>query len=169
MASVAGIYLASPYYVAWRLEEAARAGQAARVAALSDLETVQANLPPELAAPLPDEAARVTAKRISLFARLRRLVFGLGRRPHPATALTAERLTALIGAGRAAPGSAAAQPHLASEAYVRGDLDTFEATVVSTGAQRPLVLSLSRRGFFNWRLTALGLAHPDAAAPARRS
>jgi hypothetical protein len=179
-----GAYYGSPYYVVWRLEQAAKAGDAATVAGLTDLAAVRANLSPSLSAAFQRRVEAERAKPHSLLDRLGMAIAPLFQAKPADVLVTPEGLAILLKTG-AAPSYATVyhggreadwahpgRPYTLKEGYAGDDLDQFRARVGNRlKPEREVRLTLLRRGFFNWRLTAVdvGVApqSPAGTAPLR--
>jgi hypothetical protein len=162
----AGVYWGSPYYAVWRIERSARAGDSAAVAGFTDFAAVSANLPPAVAKAMGETPQAEPPRRRSFFERLKGLFAHVGRRTSPPADLTPDRLAALIATSSPLPGPPARSqgparpegPYVVKEGYVRGDLDDFHALLGNREhPSRGVALTLLRRGFLTWKITAIDL------------
>ena len=166
-----GVYFGSPYYTVWTLEQAAKAGDANAVAAKVDFPQVRANLTPALTARLQGALDREKVKPHSFFDRLAMFVAPVFVPKAVDTLVTPEGVAAMIKTGHAptwlnpvhhekqAAKATPGEPHAIKLGYVADDLDQFQAVIenkLSPGSR--VTLTLFRRGFFTWKVTAIDLA-----------
>jgi hypothetical protein len=165
-----GAYYGSPYYATWRLEQAAKAGDAGTIARFVDFPAVRANLTPSLTAAL---AASMAVEKTRPHSWLDRIGMAVAPWLHAKpvdTLVTPEGLAVMLKTagppsftspfhqGREPDAAHPGEPFTLSQGYVHNDYDQFQAAIgnrLRPGAA--VTLKLLRRGFLTWRVTNLDL------------
>ena len=184
---ITAVYLGSPWWTMWNVEQAARAGDAGAVAKVVDFPAVRASLTPQLQAKLQAALDREQVKPHSFLDKLAMFVAPLFVPKAVDTLLTPEGVAYMLKTAEApewknpiahekatAAGASTAQPTLDlwHTGYVGDDLDQFHATVANKLQPGHMVsVKMLRRGFMTWKIIGidLGYTRPAPAASAARS
>jgi hypothetical protein len=167
---VVGAYYGSPYYTVWRLEQAAKGGDAHAIAGVIDFPAVRANLSPQITAALQ---ARIDAEKTrphSLLDRIGMAIAPLFHHKPADTLVTPEGVAVMLKTasppnyespfqqGREPDSAHPGEPYLLSQGYLDNDLDQFHAEIGNHLKPRArITLRLLRRGFLTWKVTAIDL------------
>lgn len=179
---VTAVYLGSPWWTLWNVEQAARAGDAGAVAKSVDFPAVRASLSPQLTAKLQAALDREQAKPHSLLDKITLFASKLFVPKPVDTLVTPEGVAYMLKTAEApewknplahdkatAAGATTAQPTLDlwHSGYVADDLDQFHATVVNKLAPgHTASVKMLRRGFMTWKIISIDLAYtPVTATP----
>ncbi len=178
-----GVYLGSPWWTLWNVEQAARAGDAGAVAKAVDFPAVRASLTPQLTAKLQAALDREKVKPHSFLDKLTMFVAPLFAAKAVDTLVTPEGVAYMLKTAEApewknpfarehatAAGASTAQPSIDiwHTGYVGDDLDQFHAVVANKLAPGHTVsVKMLRRGFMTWKIISidLGFTMPPVAAP----
>ena len=182
---VTAVYLGSPWWTMWNVEQAARAGDAGAVAKVVDFPAVRASLSPQLTAKLQAALDREQAKPASILDKITLFASKLFVPKPVDTLVTPEGVAYMLKTAEApewknplahdkatAASASTAQPSLDlwHSGYVADDLDQFHATVANKLAPGHTVsVKMLRRGFMTWKIISIDLGYtpPAPSAPAK--
>ncbi len=167
---VVGAYYGSPYYTVWRLEQAAKGGDAHAIGNAIDFPAVRANLSPQITAALQ---ARIEAEKTrphSFFDRIGMAIAPLFHHKPADTLVTPDGVAVMLKTasppnyespfqqGREPDNAHPGEPYVISQDYLNNDLDQFHATIGNhLKPNAEITLRLLRRGFLTWKVTAIDL------------
>lgn len=169
---IVGTYYGSPYYAVWRLEQAAKGGDAHAIAGAVDFPAVRANLSSRLSAQLQANINAEKTKPHSLLDRIGMAIAPLFQGKPADTLVTPEGITVMLKTaeapgysnpfhqGREPDSAHPGEPYTIHQDYVDNDLDQFHADIgnkLKPGAEAKI--KLLRRGFLTWKVTGLDLDH----------
>lgn len=172
---VVGAYYGSPYYTVWKLEQAAKGGDAHAIANVIDFPAVRANLSPQLSAALQANMDVEKAKPHSFFDRIGMAIAPLFHARPQETLVTPEGVAVMLKTaappsyanpshrGRAPDAANPGEPYVISQDYLDNDLDQFHAAIGNKlKPTAEITLKLLRRGFLTWKVTAIDLGTAPA-------
>jgi hypothetical protein len=174
---IVGAYYGSPYYTVWRLEQAAKGGDAHAIGNVIDFPAVRANLSPQISAALQ---ARIDAEKQKPHSFLDRIGMAIAPLFHhkPAdTLVTPEGVAVMLKTasppnyespfqqGREPDSAHPGEPYVISQDYLDNDLDQFHAEIGNKlKPKAEIKLRLIRRGFLTWKVTAIDLGRAPVTA-----
>jgi len=172
---VVGVYYGSPYYTVWRLEQAAKGGDAHAIAGTVDFPAVRANLSPRLSAALQASMAEEKTKPHSFLDRIGMAIAPLFHARPQETLVTPEGVAVMLKTagppgyanpfhqGREPDAAHPGEPYVVEQGYLDDDLDQFHAAIGNRlKPSAEITLKLLRRGFLTWKVIAIDLGGPPA-------
>ena len=157
---LATVYLGSPYYAAWSLRDAARAGDSDRLAALVDFPAVRASIEPQVTESIEVAIERDPRRAESEFAAIGMMLLPGVVRDTLKAFVTPDGIAAMLRWQRP---NARRRPASAADAEAESlgryeSLDRFRIRLrnARSQAEGPSFL-LARRGFASWKLVGVDL------------